>query len=187
MAETEPGRVLELYRELVSPKVTKASLFDRAGNYKPENVWNTERGIVHYVMSINGISPLVQAEQDSPIVAGALDNYDAMPLAFAGGTPLFTSADARFSLDIGVLQRLGHSVTVREPLGLYMTGWDDTGFTKPDGTPVDDYWRVVRGDCWRRAAARVRGAALGRLRRRRHPHRRAARSATAANSRSTSR
>jgi hypothetical protein len=145
LAATEPARVLELYRELVSPNVTKASLFDRAGRYKRENVWNTERGIVHYVMSINGIAPLVNAEQDSPIKAGALDNYDAMPLAFAGGQPLYTSADSRFSLDIGVLQRLGHSVTVREPLGLYMTGWDDTGFTKPDGTPVDDYWRVVRG------------------------------------------
>jgi hypothetical protein len=145
LAATEPARVLALYRSLVSPKVTKASLFDRSGNYKPENVWNTERGIVHYVMSINGIAPLVNAEQDSPIKAGVLDNYDAMPLVFEGGTPLFTAADARFSLDIGVLQRQGLSVTVREPLGLYMVDWDDTGWTKPDGTPVDDYWRVVRG------------------------------------------
>jgi hypothetical protein len=145
LAEAEPARVLELYRSLVSPKVTKASLFDTQGNYKPENVWNTERGIVHYVMSINGIGPLVNAEQDSPVKAGALDNYDAMPLAFAGGQPLFTSADARFSLDIGVLQRRGLSVTVREPLGLYMIDWDDTGWTRPDGTPVGDYWRVVRG------------------------------------------
>jgi hypothetical protein len=145
LAATEPARVLALYRELVSPDVTKASLFDRAGRYKPENVWNTERGIVHYVMSINGIAPLLNAEQDSPVSKRAVDNYDAMPLAFEGGTPLFTSADARFSLDIGVLQRQGLSVTVREPVGLYMVGWDDTGFSKPDGTPVDDYWRVVRG------------------------------------------
>jgi len=62
-------------------------------------VWNTERGIVHYVMSINGIAPLVNAEQDSPIARGALDNYDAMPLKFEGGTPLFTSAESSVVMD----------------------------------------------------------------------------------------
>src|SRR4051794_16699140 len=67
-----------------------------------------------------------------------------MPLTFAGGTPLFTAADSRFSLDIAVLSRQGLSVTVREPLGLYMIEWDDTGFTRPDGKPVGDYWRVER-------------------------------------------
>ena len=27
---------------------------------------------------------------------------------------------------------------------MYMVGWDDTGWTKPDGSPVGNYWRVVR-------------------------------------------
>ena len=80
------------------------------------------------------------------------DNYDALPLKFAKGTPLYTAADARFSLDIGVLQRQGLSLTVREPLGLYMIDFDDTGFTRPDGRPAGDYWRVVRG----RAGAALR-------------------------------
>jgi hypothetical protein len=26
-----------------------------------------------------------------------------------------------------------------------MVDWDDTGWTKPDGTPVGDYWRISRG------------------------------------------
>jgi hypothetical protein len=145
LAAAEPDVVLALYREFFGAAVRRAHLFDSRGRYKPENVWNTERGIVHYVMSINGIAPLLQAEEDTPVVRRALDNYDALPLVFAGGTPLFTSADARFSLDIGVLSRQGLSVTVREPVGLYMIEWDDTGFTKPDGKPVDNYWRVVRG------------------------------------------
>jgi hypothetical protein len=34
---------------------------------------------------------------------------------------------------------------VREPVGLYMIDFDDSGFTRPDGSPVGDYWRVVRG------------------------------------------
>ena len=40
---------------------------------------------------------------DTPIRGRVADNYDAMPLAFANGTPLFTAADARFSHDIGEL------------------------------------------------------------------------------------
>jgi hypothetical protein len=145
LARHEPDVVLALYRRLVSPEVQRRDLFTAGGEYKPENAWNTTRGIVHYVMSINGISPLVQAEQDSPIRTRVADNYDAVPLTFAGGGQLVTSADARFSLDIGVLQRQGLSLTVREPVGLYMIDFDDTGFTRPDGTPAGDYWRIVRG------------------------------------------
>ena len=26
-----------------------------------------------------------------------------------------------------------------------MIDWDDTGWEEPDGTPVGDYWRVIRG------------------------------------------
>ncbi len=144
LAETEPQILLARYRELVSPQVQMADLF-AGGRYVRDNVWNHARGIVHYVMKINGIAPLVNAEQDSPIRGRVVDNYDALPLRFANGTPLYTAADARFSLDIGVLQRQGLSLTVREPLGLYMIEWDDTGFIRPDGRPVGDYWRVVRG------------------------------------------
>jgi hypothetical protein len=145
LAETEPALLLERYRELVSPDVQRADLFDAAGRYVRANVWNHARGIVHFVMKINGIAPLVNAEQDTPIRGRVADNYDALPLRFANGTPLYTAADARFSLDIGVLQRQGLSLTVREPLGLYMFEADDTGFTRPDGRPAGDYWRVVRG------------------------------------------
>jgi hypothetical protein len=145
LAETEPEIVLKRYRELVDPAVQRRDLFDSAGRYVRDNPWNHARGIVHFIMRINGMSPLIKAEQDTPIRGRVADNYDAMPLAFANGTPLYTSADARFSLDIGVLSRQGLSLTVREPVGLYMIDWDDTGWEKPDGTPVGDYWRVVRG------------------------------------------
>ena len=43
------------------------------------------------------------------------------------------------------LVRNGYRVTVAEPVGLYIDGWDDTGWTKPDGSPVGDYWRITRG------------------------------------------
>jgi hypothetical protein len=145
LAETEPALLLSLYRSLVSPEVARADLFDAGGRYVRDNVWNHARGIVHYVMKINGLAPLINAEQDTPLRAGVADNYAAMPLTFASGKPLLTSADARFSLDIGVLQRQGLSLTVGSPVGLYMVELDTTGFARPDGSPVGDYWTVVRG------------------------------------------
>jgi hypothetical protein len=27
-----------------------------------------------------------------------------------------------------------------------MTAYDDTGWTKPDGSPVDNYWTILRGN-----------------------------------------
>jgi hypothetical protein len=48
-------------------------------------------------------------------------------------------------IDGNTLARRGFSVTLREPVGIYMAGWDDTGWTRPDGSPVGDYWRITRG------------------------------------------
>ena len=29
--------------------------------------------------------------------------------------------------------------------GPFIAGWDDTGWTTPEGAPAGDWWRVVRG------------------------------------------
>ena len=51
------------------------------------------------------------------------------------------------SNNYGSLSRKGLSITLREPIGLYITGFDDTGWTKPDGSPVDNYWSITRDPC----------------------------------------
>lgn len=43
------------------------------------------------------------------------------------------------------LSRKALSITLREPIGLYIAGWDDTGWSRPDGRPVGNYWSVTRG------------------------------------------
>lgn len=136
--------VLQRYRELVSPAVAEADLFSGGGRYDPMNEWNTIRGIVHYVQTINTLDAAIRLAQGSVSSAPALDNYDV-----PSGDQ--TSADPRVQLDVGTLERKGLSLTLAEPLGLYIAGWDVTGWTKPDGSPVGDYWTIRRG---------VAGAAL---------------------------
>jgi len=135
------SRVVSLYQTLVGQPVTEADL--RVGGpgtaYNKFNRFNTSDGIVHLIQSINTLTDALGLTQGSIHTGAARDNYETQPPS------LQTSVDARVKFDIGSLARTGLSLTLRDPIGLYITGYDDTGWTKPDGSPVDDYWRVVRG------------------------------------------
>jgi hypothetical protein len=132
------ARVVNLYRTLLNnPAVVEADLHT-GGVYNRRNRWNTTDGIVHFIQTINTLSAALGLAQGSVNTGSARDNYEASP------GPR-TSVDPRVALDIGALSRKGLSITLREPIGLYISGYDDTGWTKPNGSPVDDYWRIVRG------------------------------------------
>ncbi|GAA4878750.1 hypothetical protein GCM10023203_31600 [Actinomycetospora straminea] len=139
LAATEPQVLLDLYRRLVSPQVQLADLVGAGGTYKPRNKWNTTLGIVHYIMPINSMKDMLGVSEEIQNAADARDNFEPLPYQ------RMTGADARLSFDNWVMTRRGLSVAPWNPPGLYIVDWDDTGWTKPDGTPVDDYWTVARG------------------------------------------
>jgi hypothetical protein len=139
LARADPAVVLALYRRLVHRTVTERELFSGpGGSYNPRNVWNTERGIVHYIQRINTLGDAVRLAIGAVRAPAPPDNFEAE-------SARVTSADPRVELDIAVLARRDLSITLREPVGLYMVDWDDTGWAKPNGRPVGDYWRVRRG------------------------------------------
>lgn len=140
----DPRRCAEVYSELVGSTVSKEDLADAAGNYDPLNRWNTTDGIVHYIVNspANTLLAAIRLAIGSVEFTGerhVRDNYE-LPENLAS-----TSADPRVQIDVNTLTRKGLSVTCREPISVYMAGWDDTGWTKPDGSPVGNYWRIVRG------------------------------------------
>lgn len=136
----DPGRVVELYRTLVDPGVGEADL--RSGgpgsDYKTTNRFNTTDGIVHFIVGINTLDAALGLAKGAINTGGARDNYEVSGL-------VEHAVDPRVALDIGALARTGLWLTLRDPIGLYIAGYDDSGWTKPDGSPVDDYWRIVRG------------------------------------------
>jgi hypothetical protein len=131
------ARVVELYQAFVSPAVVEADLHT-GGVYNRRNHWNATDGIVHFIQGINTLNDALGLSQGSINSAPARDNYE-MPAVRR------TSVDPRVVMDIGALERKVLSITLRDPIGLYIAGYDDTGWTKPNGTPVDDYWTIVRG------------------------------------------
>ena len=132
----DPARVLALYRTLVSPAVTAGDLVS-GGFYNGLNHWNTTDGIVHFIVGDNTLNAAV-VEARGSVVTNLRDNYESGPLRA-------TNVDPRLILDVGVLARRGLMISLREPIGLYIAGYNDDGWTKPDGTPVGNYWRIARG------------------------------------------
>ena len=129
--------VVGLYQTLVNPAVVEADLHT-GGTYNRRNVWNTTDGIIHFIQAINNLDAALRLAQGSVNSGSARDNYEASP------GPR-TSVDPRVAMDIGALSRKALSVTLRDPIGLYITGFDDTGWIKPDGSPVGNYWTITRG------------------------------------------
>lgn len=148
LAARHPDAVLALYQRHVSPAVTRSHLFPRGAAYDPKNRWNTTDGIMHFIMPINSMRDLLGVSQEHEPSQHAVDGYDALPYSRA------TGADARINFDIWAMSRQGLHVATANPPGLYMIGWDDSGWTAPDGSPVGDYWTVERGA--KGAALRVR-------------------------------
>lgn len=136
-----PTTVVNLYKTLVDPAVSEADL--RVGGpgsaYNKRNPFNTTNGIVHLIQSINTLTAALGLARGSVNTGAARDGYETPP------PNLKTSVDPRVIFDIGALARTGLSLTLRDPIGLYITGYDDTGWTKPNGSPVGDYWHIVRG------------------------------------------
>ncbi len=134
-----PDVVVRLYQELLgNPSIRDADI-TRGGAYDPKNDFNTRRGIVHLIVEspANTLSAAIGLTRGSVSGPSVRDNYEVPASAE-------TSADPRVGFDVGALARKDLCVTLRDPVGLYMLGWDDTGWTKPDGSPVGNYWRVVR-------------------------------------------
>ena len=136
---TDPALVVNVYKALVNPAIVQADLQSAPGVYNKFNQWNTTRGIVHHIQSINTLGAAILLSEDSVRrVPFPNDNYDVSGLTN-------TSVDPRVALDVHMLVRKGLHVTLKDPIGLYMVEWNDSGFSKPDGTPVGNYWKIVRG------------------------------------------
>lgn len=139
--KVDPAAVVNIYRTLVSPAVAQADL-GTPGSYNRRNRWNTTDGIVHYIQSINNLGAAIGLAKQSVTSSPPFnDNFDASP-ALASQT---TAVDPRVSLDVHMLTRKGFYVSLAEPIGFYMVGWNDSGITRPDGRPAGNYWRIVRG------------------------------------------
>jgi hypothetical protein len=149
LAEHVPDKVVELYQKHVDPSVTKAELFP-GGTYDPLNKWNTGSGAMHLIQVNNtlgaevniGAFATIKRKDDNgtPII-----DADKLIRCARFGAP-GRASDPHIGDIVNGLARQGYSITIKNPIGLYIHAIDLTGFTKPDGTPVTPaYFTITRG------------------------------------------
>jgi hypothetical protein len=139
--------VLALYQQYISPEVKKAELLN-GGKYDPHNIWNTERGAMHLTHPANNLLAEVFLAAEATILRekAGVPVIETQPLIHCAKYGEATRAsDPTIGAAVNGLARNGDLISLLNPVGLYIDSIDTTGWTKPDGTPVGDYWKVLRG------------------------------------------
>jgi hypothetical protein len=139
--------ITKLYQQYVSPQVQSADLLYN-GKYDPWNKWNTQAGAMHLTHPSNALQAEVFLAGDATVLREqngvVLTDADALIKCAQYGVPE-RSSDPSIGAGVNALAREGALVSLQDPVGLYIDSLDTTGWTKPDGSPVGDYWTVLRG------------------------------------------
>jgi hypothetical protein len=152
LAETDQQKLLSIYKDIVDPafrdQVTMQDLVEGRA-YLPENRWNTDHGAVHLIQPNNSLYAEVMIAAQACILR---KREDGTPITDANeliecalyGAP-GRASDPRIGAVVNEKARDGYSISLQNPVALYMTRWSSQGWKKPDGSPVGDYWTLLRG------------------------------------------
>ena len=150
LGKRAPETVLALYKKHVNPAAVKADLFDAAGTYLQLNKWNTGSGAMHLIHGANTLGAEVNIGSFATIKRNRPDgtpitNADELIRCAGFGDP-GRASDPHIGDVVNGLARQGFSITIKNPVGLYIRNIDLTGFKKPDGTAVTPaYFKITRG------------------------------------------
>lgn len=147
-------QVLALYRLLVGPQVQAADLFPGGGRYDPHNRWNTRDGIVHLTERANTLGAEINLAAQATVLrkddAGGPIVTEQELIECSGFGAAGRASDPHIGSVVNQLSARGFSLTLRNPVGLYIHRLDTLGWTKPGpgNTRVatgSEFWKIVRG------------------------------------------
>ena len=165
LAEHDLGRVVELYQELVSTKVREADLLLAedlqygdwllsAGTYNPFNIWNTEQGIMHLTHPANTLGAEINLAARATVLRrdarGNRITESRRLIASSGYGSVNRSSDPNIgygvnitAVPVGATTPL--SITLGNPVGLYMDEVTETRITDSNDQPLTGWFQFVRG------------------------------------------
>ena len=151
LANTNRDKLLQLYRELVSPHVQLADLFLANGRYNPRNRWNdstADGNIVHLIQPNNTLSAFVDIGARATIVrkiGGTIltGELELIRCGLYGGEN--RHSDPHIGGEVNALARLKADIALANPMALYIHGLFPAGWETPDGSDPLHYWRIVTG------------------------------------------
>jgi hypothetical protein len=149
LASSNPQKVVELYKQHISPNVQSSDLFIQ-GKYNPRNKWNnsTANGAMHLIQRNNTLTAEIELAAGASIVRrknGQLVT-DQQELIECGayGAPERNS-DPHIGALVNELARQKADVSLANPVGLCIAGLSVAGWQTPDGSNPLDYWTITRG------------------------------------------
>jgi len=175
LADGDLSLVGDLYREHVDASVADADLlwpfdvayfdgerwavFARKGSYNSFNKWNTTHGAMHLTHPANTLGAEITLAAQAAVLrkdgAGAPIQDTETLVCCAGYGDSNRSSDPLIGAGVNGLATAGFSVSLADPVGLYIGGISLDGFRGPDTEDVSGAWRVDRGDGERRMILRA--------------------------------
>jgi phosphatidylserine/phosphatidylglycerophosphate/cardiolipin synthase-like enzyme len=149
LAAMNPDKVLELYRQFISPSIQHDNLFEN-GEYNPFNSFNnsTTRGAMHLIQPANSLQAEIElgaAATIRRIRNGAeLTSAQELILCSRYGEP-GRNSDPFIGEQVNNLARQRADITINNPVGLYLHEFNPVGWTTPDGKDAREFWKFVRG------------------------------------------
>jgi hypothetical protein len=166
--QVDPAVVLKIYRETISPNVQLPDLYltDTNGDpvinaltgepaYNPLNKWNTGTvtnpgvggGAMHLTSPPNTLGAEVYLASAATLLRNVA-NYDAQSMVCCSGYGQpFRNSDPHIGFSANQFVRnLGLTISLADPVGLYIQEPDWSTYKTPDGTPPSEFWTVTRGN-----------------------------------------
>lgn len=166
--QVDPATVLKIYQQNISPnaQLSDLCLTDGNGNpvvnpltgqpaYNPNNKWNagpvTTPGVSGGAMHLTSPPNTLGAEIYLAAAATLLRNvanYDPQSLICCSsyGQP-FRNSDPHIGFSANqVVKNLGLTISLTDPVGLYIQEPDWSTYNTPDGTAASEFWTVARGN-----------------------------------------
>jgi hypothetical protein len=149
LATHESDVLLALYQSHVSADVKLSDLLT-GSKYNPLNVWNTTRGAMHLIQPANSLNAEIRIAADATILRKNADGSlktEAQDLIMCAGYGVAGRAsDPHIGDLINALARDGYVISIKDPVGLYMSRPRLVGFATPDQKPImQDWFTVARG------------------------------------------
>lgn len=152
MAEIDVTLVGDLYREHVNPTVKDEELIwgedmtaggqviFRSGTYNRWNKWNTQLGAMHLTHRANTLGAEINLAADAtllfPVPTAPANTLPARLICCAGFGGVNRSSDPLIGAGVNAFARSGLSVTLDNPVGLYIQEIGIDGLQDPDGLPI---------------------------------------------------
>lgn len=148
LANDNPQTLINVYRTNISEEVQESDILSPTGAYRPGNIWNA-RGAMHMVQTNNTIGAAVLLVAQSTIVragdAGLLTNANDLIRCGVVADP-DRNSDPLIVTEINTLARAKASITLADPIGIYLQALQTAEWETPDGTDPQTFWTVTRGE-----------------------------------------